>query len=80
MYKLFKTCQPETEFVNLNFQLILNPRIHHANFFNRQNYETGNNILLNRLTHLNNRIEKSWLELSLDSFKIKSKGLFLKSN
>ena len=79
MYKLFKTCQQEPEFVNLNFQLNLNPRINHANFFNRQSYETGNNILHNRLSHMNNTIEKSWLDLSLDSFKIKCKELFLKS-
>ena len=77
MYKLFKTCQPEQEFINLNFQLNLNTRVTHANFFNRQNYEIGNNILLNRLSHLNNKIEKSWLDLSLDSFRVKCKQLFL---
>ena len=79
MYKLFRTCQPDQEFINLNFQLNLNPRLNHSNFFNRQNYEIGNNILLNRLSHLNNKIEKSWLELRLDSFKVKCKQLFLKT-
>ena len=77
MYKLFNTCQPELEFVNLNFQLNQNPRIKHANFFTRQNYDTGKNIMLNRLSHLNDKILKSWLDLSLDTFKVKCKELFL---
>ena len=79
MYKLFKTCQPETEFINLNFQLNQNTRLVHTNFFSRQNYEIGNNILLNRLSHLNAKIKKSWMDLSLNTFKIKCKKLFLKS-
>ena len=80
MYKLFKTCQPETEFINMNFQLNQNPRINQANYFLRQNYDTGKNILLNRFVHLNGKIEKSWLDLSLNSFKIRCKQLFLQSN
>ena len=77
MYKLFNMCQPELEFVNLNFQLNQNPRIKHANFFTRQNYDTEKNIMLNRLSHLNDKILKSWLDLSLDTFKVKCKELFL---
>ena len=66
MYRLFNNCQPETEFVQLNFQYNQNMRLNHANFFIRQNYESGKNILLNRLSHLNDIIEKSWLEQSLN--------------
>ena len=80
MYKLFNNCQPETEFIQLNFQLNQNQRITNANFFKRQNYDSGKNILLNRFTHLNDKIKKSWLDLSLDTFKIKCKQLFLQSN
>ena len=39
----------------------------------------GNNILLNRLSHLNNKIEKFWLNLNINSFKIKCKKLFRQS-
>ena len=77
MYKIFKNCQPETEFVNLNFQLNQNPRLNHANFFLRQNYDIGKNILLNRFVHLNGKIEKSWLNQCIETFKIKCKLLFL---
>ena len=80
MYKLFNNCQPEKEFINMNFQLNQNPRINQANYFLRQNYDSGKNILLNRFVHLNGKIEKSWLDLSLNSFKIKCKQLFLQSN
>ena len=80
MYKLFNQCQPESEFINMNFQLNQNPRIKYANFFMRQNYNIGHNILLNRLAHLNDKIERSWLDQSLNTFKIKCKQLFLQSN
>ena len=79
MYKLFNHCQPETEFIQMNFQLNQNQRLTHANFFIRQNYESGKNILLNRLAHLNGKIENSWFELSLNSFKVKCKQLFLQA-
>ena len=46
----------------------------------RQNYESGKNILLNRFAHLNDKIEKSWLEQSMNTFKIKCKQLFLQTN
>ena len=64
----------------MNFQLNQNPRINHANYFLRQNYDSGKNKLLNRFVHLNGKIEKSWLDLSLNLFKIKCKQLFLQSN
>ena len=57
MHKMFQTCQPEQEFINLNFQLNQNPRISMVNFFKRQNYCSGKNILLNNLAHLNNIIK-----------------------
>ena len=80
MFKLFNQCHPETEFIQLNFQYNQNQRMPHANFFSRQNYESGKNILLNRLAHINNKIEKSWLDQSLNTFKIKCKQLFLQPN
>ena len=55
-------------------------RLNHANFFIRQNYESGKNILLNRLSHLNDKIEKLWLEQSLNTLKVKCKALFFTNN
>ena len=77
MYKLFKDQSPDNEFMHLNFQLNTNERSSKISFHKMQNYEVGKNILLNRLTEINNKIEKSWLELSFDSYKVKCKQLFL---
>ena len=80
MYNLFKHCQPENEFLQMNFQLNQNPRINHMNFFSRQRYDCGKNILLNRLAHLNNMVDKTWLVQSIDTYKVKCKQLFLQNN
>ena len=37
----------------------------------------GNNIMINRMSLLNNEIPLNWLNLSFESFKLKSKELFL---
>ena len=72
---MFTTC--EDEFVQLNFQLNDNARLSKLAFFKRQNYNAKKDILLNRMHSLNNLIDKSWLDLSLASFKVKCKNLFL---
>ena len=38
MYKFFRTCTPEEEFINLNFQANLNDRKLRQNFIKNQNY------------------------------------------
>ena len=70
----------KNEFVHLNFQLFDNVKSTKLVFIKRQNFDIGKNILLNRLHELNNKIEKQWLELSLETFKIKCKNLFLMTN
>ena len=45
MFKLFKTCQPNFEFINQNFQYNQHPRQNHINFFKRQNYDTEKPII-----------------------------------
>ena len=46
-------------------------------FTKNQRYEAGKNILLNRFAELNNLIDKSWLNLSLGTFKTKCKSIFI---
>ena len=77
MYKLFNNMICENEFVELNFQLYDNTRCPKITFTRNQKYDVGKNILLNRFCDLNNMIDKSWLELSLDTYKVKCKKLFL---
>ena len=40
--------------------------------------KVGNNIMVNRMATLNDQIPLNWLSLSYESFKLKSKGRFLK--
>jgi hypothetical protein len=75
MYKLFNYQEPINEHLHANFQLVDNPRLTKIVFRRSQNLECGKNILLNCFVELNNLIEKEWMNLSLDSFKIKCKAL-----
>ena len=80
LYKLFNNIICENEFVLLNFQLYDNERAQKLVFLKDQKYEAGKNILLNRFTELNNMIDKDWLNLSLETFKIKCKTIFLRND
>ena len=77
MYKLFRQCTPEPEFIQLNFQANLNQRQHYHTFVKNQNYRVGSNILLNRLCCLNNTISKSMTDENYLTYKLKCKDLFL---
>jgi hypothetical protein len=77
LYKLFKDCTPSLEHLHLNFQLVDNDRSEFPSFIKNDNYKIGSNILINRFAVLNGLIKKDWLNLSLDSFKVKCKQLFL---
>jgi hypothetical protein len=79
IYKLFNNCVPHPEHFHLNFQLADNERCDCLVFVKNQKFKAGNNILINRFTDLNGMIKKDWLVLSLDSYKIKCKDLFLKT-
>ena len=76
MFTLFNKQEPTLDWVDLNFQQIFNQRNTTLNFVNSSNYKVGQNILCNRLTCLNNKIEQNWLNISKESFKIKCKNLF----
>ena len=78
MYKLLRNCMPDNEFMHLNFQANLNPRLQHHSFLRRQNYIVGDNILLNRMCNLNSSILKCMTNQSYLSYKLKCKEMFLK--
>ena len=54
-------------------------KINQTEFHKRQRYDVGKIILLNRLHTMNNKIEKNWINLSLETYKVKCKELFLKN-
>ena len=77
LHKLLRNDLCDDEMMNLNFQLADNERATKLSFIRIQKYDVGKNILLNRLQVLNGKIEKNWINLSLDSYKMKCKDLFL---
>ena len=77
LHKLMRQCTPDEEFIQLNFQANQNQRQQFYNFTKIQNYSVGNNILLNRLSHLNNIIPLTMTNDSYLTYKIKCKRLFL---
>ena len=77
LYKLFNQQEPIQEWVTLNFQQTLTSRQAHFKIIQAKNYKIGNNLLCNRLHILNNKIPLNWLNLSIDSYKVNCKILFL---
>ena len=64
----------------LNFQIVDNGRLQTWSFLMRHTYDVGKNILINRMHILNGKIEKNWINLSLDTYKVKCKAKFLMHN
>ena len=77
LYKIYLFNIPHLEWVSLNFNQILTSRQTKFEIHNSPNYRVGNNILSNRLSVINKQIDLDWLNLGLDSFKIKCKSKFL---
>ena len=80
LYKLMRKDLCDNELMWLNFQIIDNARSQRWSFITRQNYDVGKNTLLNRMHILNNLIDKNWISLELNTYKIKCKEKFLKTN
>ena len=71
LHKLFNLQQPPLDWISLNFDQTTSRRQTHFTTSSTNNFKTGNNILSNRLSVLNNIINLEWLNLSINSFKIK---------
>ena len=70
LHKLYNSTNQSIEWLHLNTQQNFNSRVTKFLISNSGKFKIGNNILTNRLTCLNNKIELDWLNLSLNSFKI----------
>ena len=77
LYKLFNGKQPMNEWCSLNFQQIMTPRQTKFKVAETNLNKIGKNILVNRLSVLNDKIPMEWLNLSLTQYKLKIKSLFL---
>ena len=77
LFKLYNNDYNPFEFTKLNFNQILTGR--QTNFITLKSNarKVGINCLANRLTIINNKIPLDWLNLSLDTYKVRCKKLFL---
>ena len=77
---LLKTYNEESasyDWLSLFFNQNFYTRSDFANFFDSSNFKVGKNLLSNRFVTLNGNLKYEWLNLPLNSFKIKCKNEFL---
>ena len=77
LYKVFNNSVPTKDWLDLNFKMIQTSRQTTFEISNNSNYKVGNNILSNRLSCINKRIPLEMLNLSIETFKIRCKTMFL---
>ena len=77
LYKLFNLHEPPQDWVALNFFQFMSSRQTRFVISTNSNYKVGNNILSNRLSILNHKIDLTWLNDGLSTFKIRCKKLLL---
>ena len=65
------------DWVDLNLQQNFNGRLENVQIFDNSRIRVGKNIMVNRLTIINNKVDYKMLNLSKDTYKLKCKSLFL---
>ena len=77
LYKLHNSNFNSFEFVQLNLNQILTSRQTVFKTLKNNVFKIGMNSLTNRLTHINDIVPLSWLNMSIDTYKVHCKKLFL---
>jgi hypothetical protein len=77
LHKLYNDRHPLTEWTNLNFQHQFSMRQGQFTVAKTNKYKIGENILVNRLSVVNNLIPLDWLNLSYATYKLKCKEKFV---
>jgi hypothetical protein len=77
LYKVINSMIPKRDWLSLNFQMINTSRQTYLEIRNCSVYKVGNNILSNRLSCLNRKLQLDLLNLPFETYKIKCKSLFL---
>ena len=79
LYSLIHKEIPIEDWVDLNFQQILGSRSKNFNFVRTKNYRVGGNLICNRLSTINGKLDLDLINESYDSFKVKCKNIFINS-
>ena len=77
LFKIYNGTSRDNDWLDMNVQQNFNARNKMFHINDTSRITVGKNILPNRLTALNNKVNLDWLNLSLISFKLKMKDLFL---
>ena len=77
LYKIYNRFINDEDWLDMNVQQNFNDRSTFVQINDYSNLKIGKNIMANRLRVLNNQINYDWLNLSLNSFKLRCKALFL---
>ena len=70
LHKIRNNTTWSDDWINLNFQQLFNNRNKFINPVDTLLIRVGKNLLVNRLTVINNTICQSWLNLSLESYQM----------
>ena len=77
LYKIMNSEDQNADWVDMNFQQNFNTRNDTIQIIDTSRLKIGKNIVMNRLSILSRLIKYDWLNLSLNSFKIKMKSMFM---
>ena len=77
LFKLYNGNFNSNEFVQLNLNQILTSRQTVFKTSKNNVFKVGMNSLTNRLTHINDTIPLTWLNMSVDTYKVHCKKLLL---
>jgi hypothetical protein len=77
LYKIYNNDYFDDDWQDMNAQHNFNARKEMFQINDFSGLKVGKNIVCNRLTVLNNQVQLHWLNLSLTSFKLKVKSIFL---
>ena len=77
LFKIYNNDNQSDDWIDLNFQQNFNARNDNIQIYDVSRLKVGKNLIINRLSILNGQIKLDWLNLGLNSFKIKMKQLFM---
>ena len=77
LHKYYNNESNDNNWLDLFFNQQFNNRCDTVKFVNTKSYKIGDNLLANRFTILNGKIRFDWLNLPLNSYKLKCKEIFL---
>ena len=77
LYNVYNSEDMNTDWIDLNMQQNFNGRNDYVHIVDHSRVRVGKNLLMNRLSLINDSINYDWLTLSKDTYKIKCKEKLL---